>query len=133
MGTVDINVKVPSSIKPHPSVKSYIKRFKRAANTNLYSNAWKLIYSEIEKLNVLFSFSLEACCDPKGKNKYGPLPFYSQNDSFLPYEVVGRSVFCNPPFSLAIQCVEYLRMCHSKAPTDTKAVTVYLNGLDLNL
>jgi len=88
----------------------------------MYSNAWRLIDSEFDKLNVLLSFSLEACCDPEGKNKHDLLPFYFENDSFVSHEVVGHSVFCNPPWSLVVQCVEHLRMCHAKPPTNTKAV-----------
>ncbi len=33
-------------------------------------------------------------------------------------------MYCNPPWSLAIQCVEHLRVCHSRAPLDTRAVIV---------
>jgi len=52
------------------------------------------------------------------------LPFYSKNNSFLSHEVVGQFVICNPPWSLVVQCVEHLRKCHAKSPTNTKAVIV---------
>ena len=55
---------------------------------------------------------------------HGMLPFYSQRDSFLSHEVVGQSVFCNPPWSLAVQRVEHLRKCHAKFPSNTKEVSV---------
>jgi len=51
-------------------------------------------------------------------------PFYSERDSFLYHEVVGQSVLCNPLWSLAIQCVEHLRKCHAKYPSNTNAVSV---------
>ena len=67
---------------------------------------------------------LEAYCDPEGKNKHGLLPFYSENDSFLSHEVVGQFVFCNPPWSLVVQYMEYLRMCNALSLTNTKAIIV---------
>jgi hypothetical protein len=42
----------------------------------------------------------------------------------LDYDVSGQSVYCNPPWSLAIQCVEHLRACNSRSPLDTRAVIV---------
>jgi hypothetical protein len=59
MGIVDIIMSLPPPplfVKPQSSIKSYIKRPKRASNTNLHSNAWRLIESEFGKDNVLFSF-----------------------------------------------------------------------------
>ena len=35
-----------------------------------------------------------------------------------------QSIYCNPPWSLAIKCGEHLRACHSKSPLDTKLVIV---------
>ena len=122
MGTVEHNVTVPTLVKPQLVINGSSKRPKRASKTNLLSNAWRLIDSEFDKLNVLFSFSIEACCDPEGKNRHGMLPFFSEKDSFLSHDVMGQSVFCNPPWSLAVQCVEHLRKCHAKSPSNTKAV-----------
>ena len=124
MGTVEHNVAVLTLVKPQSVINNPSKRPKRASKTNLLSNAWRLIYSEFDKFNILFSFSIEACCDPEWKNRHGMLPFFSERDSFLSHEVVGQSVFCNPPWSLAVQCVEHLRKCHAKFPSHTKAVIV---------
>ena len=55
---------------------------------------------------------------------HGMLPFYSERNSFISHEVVKQYVFCNPPWSLAVQCVEHIRKCHAKSPSNTKAVTV---------
>ena len=33
-------------------------------------------------------------------------------------------MLCNPHWSLVVQCVEHLRMCHAKSPTNTKAAIV---------
>jgi hypothetical protein len=93
MGTVEHNVTVPTLVKPQSVINGSFKRPKRASKTNLLSNAWRLIDSQFDKLNFLFSISIEACCDPEGKNKHGMLPFYSERDSFLSHEVVGQSVF----------------------------------------
>ena len=52
------------------------------------------------------------------------LSFYSEKDPFLSREVVRQSVFCNPPWSLVVQCVGHLRKCHAKSATNTKAIIV---------
>jgi hypothetical protein len=75
---VEDNVIVPSHVKPQSANKSSIKRPKRASKTNLLSNAWGLIDSEFDKLNVIFSISIEALCEPEGKKRHGMLPFYSE-------------------------------------------------------
>ena len=96
-----------------------VKKSKRLPKTNLHTNAWRLIDSEFNSLNALFSFALEACCDPEGSNRHASLPFYSEKDSFLSRDIAGQSVYCNPPWSLAIQCVEHIRTCHAKSPLNT--------------
>ena len=105
MGTIENNFTVPTYVKQQPAIKGSSMRPKRASKTHLLSNAWRLIDSEFDKLNVLFSFSIEACCDPKGKNRHGMLPLCSERDSFLSHEVLGQSVFCKPPWSLVVQNV----------------------------
>ena len=35
-------------------------------------------------------------------------------------------MYCNPPWSLAVQCVEHIRTCHAKSPLKTKALIVLL-------
>jgi hypothetical protein len=59
-----------------------------------------------------------------GLNGRWNLPFYSEQISLLDHDVSGRSIYCNPPWSLAIKRVEHLRACHSKSPLDTKAVII---------
>ena len=88
MGIVDNDVIMPSYVKPQSCIKRYIERLKRASNTHLFSSACRFIDAEFDKLNALFSLSLEACCDTEGKNKHDLLYFYSENDSFLSHEVV---------------------------------------------
>jgi hypothetical protein len=83
-------------------------------------------------LNALFSYNLEACCDPDGTNRHGSLPFYSEKDSFLSHDIAGQSVYCNPPWSLAVQCVEHIRTCHAKSPLNTKALIVLPNWPQFN-
>jgi hypothetical protein len=46
--------------KPQSAIKGSTKRPKRASKTHLLSNAWRLIDSQFDKLNVLFPFSIEA-------------------------------------------------------------------------
>ena len=38
--------------------------------------------------------------------------------------VSGQSVYCNPPWPLAIQCVKHLRACYSRSPLDNRAIVV---------
>jgi hypothetical protein len=59
------------------------------------------------------------------------LPFYSEQNSLLDHDVSGRSIYCSPPWSLAIECVEHLRACHSRSPLDTKAIIVLANRQSL--
>ncbi len=75
-------------------------------------------------MNAIFPFILEACCDLDGSNRHGSLPFYSEKDPFLSHDIARQSVYCSPPWSLAVQWVEYKRTCHAKSPMDTKAVIV---------
>ncbi len=51
------------------------------------------------------------------------LPFSEQN-SMLDYNVSRQSINCNSPWSLAIECVEHLRACHSRSPLDIRATIV---------
>ena len=82
MGARDPQVSVPTivnSINSEPPVQ----KPKRHHKIHLHTNAWRLVDSEFDFLNALFSFTLEACCDPDGTNRHGSLPFYSEKDSFF--------------------------------------------------
>ena len=63
---------------------------------------------------------------------HGSLPFYSEKDSFMSHDVAGQSVYCNPHWSLAVQCVEHIRTCHAKSPLNTKAFIVLPNWPQFN-
>jgi hypothetical protein len=80
MGTVESNVIVSTHVNPQSAIKGSSKRRKHTSKSNLLSNAWRFIDSEFDNLNVIFSFSIEACCHPKGKNMHVMLPFYSEKD-----------------------------------------------------
>jgi len=115
----------------HPFVKSVDPRVKRLKarrlsnrKKNLPTNGWRLNDVEFEKLDKLYHFTVEGCCDPSGLNRHGTLPFYSELNSLLDNDVSGESIYCNPPWSLAVACVQHKRACHAKAPMDTKAVIV---------
>ncbi len=64
MGAVDT---VPPLVNPINS-ELPVRKSKRLPKTNLHTNTWRLIDSEFNFLNALFSFTLEACCYPKGSN-----------------------------------------------------------------
>ena len=87
-------------------------------------DGWRLSDKEFDDLNKTYNFTLEGCCDPLGLNGHRNLTFYSEQNSLLDHDGSGQSIYCNPPWSLAIKCVEHLRACHSKSPLDTKAVII---------
>ena len=71
---------------------------------------------------------MEGCCDPLGLlHGHRNLPFYSEQNSLLDHDVSGQSIYCGPPWLLAIKCVEHISACHSKSPLDTKAVIILLD------
>ncbi len=123
MGAIDT---VPTLVNPTNS-ELLVRKSTRLPKTNLHTNAWRLIDSEFNSLNTLFSFTLEACCDPEGSNRHASLPFCSEKNSFSSHDIAGQSVYCNPPWSLAVQCVDHIRTCHSKSPMNTKAAVVLPN------
>ena len=123
MGAVDSQVLVPP-IRNSTNSEPHVRKSKRLPKTNLHANAWRHVDSEFDSLNALFSFTLEACCDPNGSNRHGLLPFYSEKNSYLSNDMAGQFVYCRPPWSLAVQCVEHIRTCHDKSPMNTKVVIV---------
>jgi len=132
MGAVDPQVSIPTTVKLINS-KTIVQKSKPLPKTHLHTNAWRLIDSEFDTLNALFSFTIEACCDLDGTNRHGSLPFYSEKVSFLSHDIAGQFVYCNPPWSLAVQCVEHIRTCHAKSPLNTKALIVLPNWPQFNV
>ena len=59
-----------------------------------------------------------------GLNGHKGLTFYCGQNSLLGHDVSGQSVYCNPPWSIDIHCVEQIRVCHSRSPLETRAVVV---------
>ena len=123
MEAVDSQVSVPTIVNSIHS-EPQVRKSRRLSKKHLHTNAWRLIDSEFDSLNSLFSFTLEACCDPDGSNRHGALPFYSENDSLLSHDIAGQYVYCSPPWSLAVHCAEHIRTCHAKSPLSTKALIV---------
>ena len=131
MGAADSKVSVPTIVKLINS-EPPVRKSKRLPKTHLHTNAWRLIDSELDNFNALFYFTLEARCDPDGTNRHGSLPFYSEKKSFLSHDIAGQFVHCNPPWSLAVQCIEHIRTCHAKSPMNTKAVIILQNWPQFN-
>ena len=75
MGASDPQVHIPTIVNLTNS-ETLVDKSKRLPKTHLRTNAWRLIDYESDSLNVVFSFILEACCDPDGANRHGSLPFY---------------------------------------------------------
>jgi hypothetical protein len=123
MGAVDSQIPVPPIVNLTNS-EPLVRNSKCLLKTHLHTNAWRLIDSEFNSLNALFSFTLESCRELDGSNRHGLLPFYSEKDSFLSHDLVRHSVYCNPPWSLLLQCVEHIRTFHTKSPMNTKDVII---------
>ena len=84
MGAVDPQLIVPTIVNSTNS-EPLMRKSRRLPKTHLHTNPWRLIDSEFDySLNAIFSFTLEACCDPDGSIRHGSLlPFYYEKDSFL--------------------------------------------------
>ena len=91
MGAADSQVFVTTNVNSINS-EPLVRKSKRLPKTHLHTNAWRLIDSEFDTLNALFSFTVEACCDPDGSNRHVSVPFYSEKDSFLSSDIAGQSV-----------------------------------------
>jgi len=130
------NLEDISKESPHPLKAKYVgHKLKRIVTRKLLNlkkrpstNGWILSSDkEFDELNIVYSFTLEGCCDPLGLNGHRNLPFYSEQNSLLDNDVSKQSIYCNPPLSLAFKCVDNLCACHSTSPLDTKAMIVLPN------
>ena len=132
MGAADSQVPIPTIVNSTDSEPHVPKAKKTLLKTYLHTNARRLIDSEFDSSNAIFSFTLEACCDPDGSNRHGLLPFYSEKDYFLSHDIAGQFVYCNPPWSFGVPCVEHIRTCHAKSPMEIKVVIVLLDQPQFN-
>ncbi len=82
MGAVDPHVLIPTTVNSTDS-ELVVRKSKRLPKTHLHTNALRLMDSEFDSLNAIFSFTLEAWCDHDGSNRHGLLPFYSEKASFI--------------------------------------------------
>ena len=113
---------------PYPLIEKDVEqKMKRIVTRKLFNHrkrpptdGWRLNDNEFEELNITYSFTLEACCDPLGLSGHRNLPFYSEQKKKKYHDVSGQSIYCNPPCSLAIKCVENIRACHSFSPLNMK-------------
>ena len=119
MGAEDSQVLVPIIMNSTNS-KPLVQRLKHLPKTNLHTNAWRLIDSEFDSSNALFSLTIEACWDLDGFNRHGLLPLYFEKYCFVTRDITRQFVYCNPPWSLAIHCVEHIRTCHATSLMNTK-------------
>ena len=112
---------MPVDFKTRRRLRTVMKRRKKK---DAVPNAWRLIDTEFDTLNAEFQFTVEACCDENGLNSHHNLPYCSSKNSFMDHDATGQSVFINPPWKLAKQCIEHMHHCHAKDPKNTKAVIV---------
>ena len=58
-------------------------------------------------------------CDPEGMIEHGLLPIlWRKIQSYLMF--LGQSVYCLPPWSLVVQCVEHLCACYAESAMNIK-------------
>ena len=103
-------------------LKRFVKPFVRAWITkNLYSNVWRLIDSEFDKLNSSFYvFIKKSIVNPRERSGMGCHLFLLRKIQFY-LMLWGQFVFCHPPWSSGVQCVEpCLCTCYAKSPMNTK-------------
>ncbi len=112
-------------------VKGIVKRKLASRSKRPPTDGWRLNDTKFDQLHTLYRFTMEGCCDVLGLNDHKNLPFYSEHNSLLEPDVSHQSFYCNPPWSLDIQCVEHLRACHSRSPLDTRAIFVLPDWLSL--
>jgi hypothetical protein len=87
-------------------VKQNVKRKLISRSKRPPTDKWRLNDREFNELRDRYKFTLEGCCDSSCLNGHKSLPFYYEQNTLLDHDVSGHSFFCNPPRSLAIQCVE---------------------------
>jgi hypothetical protein len=66
------------------------------------TDGWRLSDNKFDELNGTYNFTLEGCCDPLGINGHWNLPFSCEQNPLLDHDVSGQSIYCHPPWSLAI-------------------------------
>jgi hypothetical protein len=69
------------------------------------TDGWRLSDKKFDELHIIHKFTVEGCCDSLGLNGHKGLPFYFKENSVLNHNVKRQAIYCNPPWSLAIQCV----------------------------
>ena len=72
------------------------------------------------------TFLLKSLLWSWGNDHTWVVTYVVEKDSALSH-VLGQSVYCHPPWSLVVQCVEYLCTCYAtKSPMNTKPIYVLL-------
>ncbi len=84
------------------------------------------LYGDSLILNLINSilhstFSLKSLLWFRGNEHTWVVTYFVEKDSVL-FHVLGQSVYCYPPWSLVVQCVERLCTCYAKSPMNTKPV-----------
>ena len=84
----------------------------------------RLIDEEFDELHKLCSYAVEGCVDSSSLKGHRNLPLYSEQNYLLYHDLSGQTVYCEPPWPLAIMFMEHLCACHSKSPLDTRSVII---------
>jgi hypothetical protein len=106
-----------------PIGERFVKRLIRTWSTSdLYSNSWRLIDSEIDILNSYFYlFIKKSIIIPRGRTDMGCYLFFWVRFSSISC-FFARFVYCQSPWDLFVQYIEHLCTCYAESQITTKAV-----------
>ena len=85
---------------------------------------WQLRTQEVVSLDVEFGpIEVDACCDEIGSNAHF-VEFWSSTDDCRRHNWAGRTIYCNPPFSLMFSILLHFLKCKMSSPVGTSAMFV---------
>ena len=77
---------------------------------------WQLQTQEVVSLDVEFGpIEVDACCDEIGSNAHF-VEFWSSANDCRRHDWAGRTIYCNPPFSLMFSILLHFLKCKMSSP-----------------
>jgi hypothetical protein len=85
---------------------------------------WQLQTQEVVSLDVEYGpIEVDACCDEIGSNAHFA-EFWSSANDCRRHDWAGRTIYCNPPFSLMFSILLHFLKCKMSSPVGTSAIFV---------
>jgi hypothetical protein len=116
----------PSVIAISPIGKTLCEAFLRTwSTTDLYSNVWRLMDSEFDKLKLssFYFFIKKSIVIPRKLLDMGCHLFCWERFNSISL-LSGQSVYYHTPWLLFVQCVEHSCICYAKSAMNTKAIYI---------